>query len=650
MLTRLAVALGLAALEASSMGLAGWVMSDPRLIPDYARDNQVTPHTRLWIFLNMGGALLAALVIIVAIFVWKRRGGLEIVEKLVRFLAPLSLAALAAFLFDHRLWPGRDLEFLVLALAWGFGMRAAVRMTAEADVSLPRAGVALSALRARLRSVSVNVRAPLFSVIAGACAYVVHFSTITLAHHHNLGTSAFDLGGWDNLMWNLVHGGPLFRSTPFMGPTGSHMARHATFFAYVIAPIYALAPHPETLLVVQATMLGAAAVPLYFYASRHLPPWTAALVAGLYLIYAPLHGANLYDFQFLPLCIPFLWLLLLAVESRRSRWVIATTVLALSVREDVGCCVGVLGLWLLLSGAAARAGALLALVGIGYFLVMKLGVMPHFADGSETFVNQYSGLLPQGENTFGSILKTIVANPPFTTNVVLERDKLVYALEILAPVLLVPLASPAGVLLMLPGFLFTLLSTGYAPLYQISFQYTAYWTPFVFVSVVVALERAAAANHPADRGGPLRRRALAAGLAAASLACSYLYGAIMPHEGLRCGTERPRFHATPGDIRQRAELAAIAPHIPGSARVAASEHLLPHVSGRRDAYTLRFGVHDADYILFAVPMRGDERDQALPLLRDGTFGVVDDLGGMALVRRGDDPSRNAALLARASVP
>jgi uncharacterized membrane protein len=654
----------------------------------YARDNQVDPHVRSFIFLYIGAALAAASLTALAVFARKRASALDIIERATALATPLCLAGLAPFLFDHRLWVDRDGSFLVLTLAWGFGMRAAVRRAGEVDLAAlssavaplaraplaraPLAPRAVAAFAAAARALShrahrarraplaqwasANIDAPLLSVVAGASAYAAYFSAITISHHRNFGTSAFDLGGWDNLMWNLVHAPAqhLFRSTPFMGPTGSHMARHATFFAYVIAPIYALAPHPETLLVMQAVVLGWAAAPLYLYARRHLPPWTAAIVAWLYLIYAPLHGANLYDFHFLTLSVPFLWLLLLAVESRRSGWVIATTILALSVREDVGCCVGALGLWLLLSGAAARTGAAIAAAGFGYFLVMKLGVMPRFSDSGETFINQYAGLLPQGQHSFGSILETIALNPPFTTHVVLERDKIVYALKLLAPVLLLPLARPITVLLMLPGAVFTLLSTGYAPLYQISFQYTAYWTPLVFVAVVVELERVTRAHLTRDgscsRGGALRRRCLLAGLVATSLACSYLYGAILPHEGLRCGTERPRFRETPEDVQRRADLAALSPKIPENAKVAASEHLLPHVSGREVAYTLRFGVHDADYILFAVPMRADERDRALPLLRAGSFGVVDDRGGMALARRGESTSLNAALLTRASAP
>ena len=300
-LTRLATALGMAGLEASSVGLAGWVLRDPRWIPLYARDNHVTPHVRAWIFVNVAVALAVAALAIAIIFAWKRRNGLDVLEKCVRLLSPLSLAALGAFLFDHRLWPGRDIVFLTFALGWGFGVRAAAASVCESGVTLPRrAAAAMARIRAQVRTATKGVDVPLLTVIAGACLYTAHFSALTIAHHRNFGSSAFDLGGWDNLMWNIVHRGngePVLGSTPFMGPAASHLARHATFFAYVIAPVYALAPRPETLLVLQAAMLGAAAVPLFLYARRHIPPWTAALVAWLYLIYPPLHGANLYDFN-----------------------------------------------------------------------------------------------------------------------------------------------------------------------------------------------------------------------------------------------------------------------------------------------------------------------------------------------------------------
>jgi uncharacterized membrane protein len=643
-LTRLARVVGLASLESASLGMAGWEISGHATLPAHTRTNTLWAEARRFIFYDMGAALAVGAVILAGLLLWKR--DLRVIERLVRRLSPLALAALVPLLFDARLWNGWDLVFLPLALVFGFGMWAAARAVLETEPAFP--GLAargrtvhdrVARAGSRLAAVLSRVDAPLLVAVAGACAYAAYFAVITIDGHRNLGTSSFDMGLEDNLMWNLVHGGPLFKSTPFDGPTGTHFGNHATFFSFVLAPIYRLAPGPETLLVVQAVMMGAAAIPLHLYARRHLPPWTASLVALLYLAYAPLHGANLYDFHYLPLGVFFLWLVLYAVEARRWWLAAVAAVLALSVREDVACLVAVLGVFLLLTGASARAGLLLAVAGGAYFVVMKLVVMPHFGDAGESFVNQYAGLVPPEAHGFGGVVETLAGNPVFTESVTIERDKLAYVLQLLVPVLLLPLSRPIGILLVVPGFVFTLLSTQYAPLTQISFQYTSYWTAFVFIGLVLALE------HAGQRG-PGRQRALLLGVVAASLACSYLYGAVLQRETARGGFDRFRFVTDTADLRRRAALEALIAEIPPDARVSASEHLVPHVSGREDAYTLRFGVYDADYMLFQLPARGDEREPTAKALGAGTFGVVDDRGEIVLARRGEPATRNASVLAR----
>jgi uncharacterized membrane protein len=644
LLTRLARVLGMASLESASVGMAGWELSGHATLPAHTRSNALWAGARGFIFLDMGLALAVGVLILAALLFWKR--DLRVIERLVRRLSPLALTALVPLLFDTRLWTGWDLVFLPLALGFGFGMWAAARAVLETEPAFPevagrRRAVLdrLAVLGARVTSRLSRVDAPLLVAVAGACAYAAYFSVITVESHRNLGTSSFDLGLEDNLMWNLVHGGPIFKSSPFDGPTGTHLRNHATFFAYLLAPIYRLAPGPETLLVVQAVLMGAAAIPLHLYARRHVSPWTATLVAFLYLAYAPLHGANLYDFHYLPLGVFFLWLVLYAAEARRHVLTAVAAVLAMSVREDVACCLAVLGVFLLLTGAAARAGALLAGVAGTYFLVMKLGVMPLFGGGAESFVHQYAGLVPPETPGFGGVVETLVGNPVYTASIALERDKLAYVLQLLVPLLFLPLARPIGILLALPGFVFTLLSTGYAPLCQISFQYTSYWTAFVFIGLVLAFERAATR-------GPGRQRALVVGVVAASLACSYLYGAVLQRETARGGFERFQFGTTEADLTRRAELAAVLAEIPRDARVSASEHLVPHVSGRENAYTLRFGVYDADYMLLQLPLRSDERGATSAALRDGTFGVVDDRVEMVLAKRGEPTAVNAAVLAR----
>ena len=64
--------------------------------------------------------------------------------------------------------------------------------------------------------------------------------------------------------------GELLKSSPIFGPEGTHLGHYATFFAYVLVPIYAIAPRAETLLIIQATLIGAAVIPLFLFARNRL--------------------------------------------------------------------------------------------------------------------------------------------------------------------------------------------------------------------------------------------------------------------------------------------------------------------------------------------------------------------------------------------
>jgi len=68
-----------------------------------------------------------------------------------------------------------------------------------------------------------------------------------------------------------------------------------------------------------------------------------------------------------------------------------------------------------------------------------------------------------GPRGFVGVVQTIVTNPAFTLNTLLERDKLVYLLQIMLPLAFFPLRRPVGLLCSFQGVLFTLLSTKYPP-------------------------------------------------------------------------------------------------------------------------------------------------------------------------------------------
>ena len=653
-LTLAARGLGMLFAEGVSVGFSVWTMRAGARLTQYATANDMGPRGRVFILGDMFGTGLAACAAALIYLILRRRTFATAARRVSDVgwrLAPLAMIGFLPLLLNWRVWVGRDLTLLMLAAIFGLGVQGLSRAAFRAPPlgifgrwsHRPRAAVG----RFSARHPRLTARAPLALVLAGAAGYALFFGWVTIVSHHNFRTASLDLGLEENLVWNALHWSrPFFKSSPLGGPTASHFGYHATFIAYLLALIYAIAPRAETMLIVQAVMVGAAAIPLFLYARRHLGAWTACLLAYTYLLYPPVHGANLYDFHYLPIGVFFLWLSLYALDARRPVLTVVTVVLTLLVREDVGAGLAIVGAYLLLTGQRPRAGLIVAAIGAGYFVALKMVIMPRVLGGDSSFLYMYQSLVPSGDNSFGGVLKTALANPPFTLNTLLERDKLVYLLELFTPIAFLALRRPIGLLCCLPGVFFTLLSTGYAPLIQTSFQYTANWTTYLFMAMVGNLVWVGRPRAPGDTDGPARRKAWLVALAAATLVCSYQFGAIFQQNTVRGGFGLYTFGTSPADRAHRQALHALLAQVPPRAKIVATEMLVAQVSNRPDAYTMRVGVYDADYMLFPLPIGGDEQRNALAPLQNGSFGVIDVREPFVLARRGAPTSRNAQILQR----
>ena len=87
-----------------------------------------------------------------------------------------------------------------------------------------------AAIAASWRRLPDRFRQLLPTLVAWAAAlwFAVYFAHHTIETHFRLGTSAYDLGLEDNLLWNLLYGdGPAFKSSP-LGKDAVHFSFHAT--------------------------------------------------------------------------------------------------------------------------------------------------------------------------------------------------------------------------------------------------------------------------------------------------------------------------------------------------------------------------------------------------------------------------------------
>lgn len=641
----------------ASLGfLCGTLLLEESL-PDFFLSNSIPSASRNVILAPM--VLLPALFLLVSgVYlgvVLVRGGGLALSrasQRLYRaacLVSPLFLLGVTPLLFNWRVWERLPLEFTLMTCAFSLGAYGTIRM---AGAALPSSQGESAWIRyprrlgewlrsgkcwGRLRWPSL----PALVVAAATLAYIAYFSYYTVAFHVSVRTG-YDTSIYDNLLWNIVHGGPFFKASSRFGPQGGHFGVHAELFAYALAPFYAIYPRAHTLMVAQSTLIGAAAWPLYCLARRRIGEWGGATLAVIYLLHPAVHGANLFEFHFLPLGIVFLWAALNFLEARRDGLAALAIALTLSVREDVSFWVVALGLSLLLTGTRPRAGLIVATAGALYFVLMKFVIMPRFS-GAESFTFIYRKLVPRGEEGLGAVIKTLLTNPAFTLIQIAEPRKLLYSLQLLAPLFFLPLRRPAFLVLAAPMLLFSYLSTEYDAVVNIRFQYGAHALAFLFIGAVWALER----MHDVPRMP--RRTAALMGMLCAAIPVSYQFGAVLQQNTAFEGPIRYTFGIDAEGAKRRDAIAKLLARVPPRAKITASAFTTPQVTHRPDAYNMTLFVADAEYFLVPSERReyiANELETVERLLGDGSFGIVAIEPPFALARKGHSTKQNRKFLRR----
>jgi uncharacterized membrane protein len=340
-----------------------------------------------------------------------------------------------------------------------------------------------------------------------------------------------------------------------------------------------------------------------------------------------MHGANFYDFHFQPVASAFVLSTIWLVDARRWIWCALTFLVAISCREDISVGLTVLGLYLLLTGHRPVAGAIMAVVAATYFVVMRFYVMVHFGPSwfSEMYKELYPG--PDGPHTYGGIITTLMTNPFFVFRSLLTQDKLRYFMLILAPIAFLPLRRPYLWPAVIPGSIFTLLTTAYPPTIDTGFQYSGHFTPYVFAASALAL-----AGYGSDPRGKARLPAAACALAIGTFLCTKQWGAFPPTGSIKGGFIQVGFtRPTEADQQKERDLLELAAMIPAGALYAVSEQELPHVSGSLDVLTLRDGIGPAEYLLYGTGSIGaNVGEQAL---ERGEFSEVARRAGLFLLKR-----------------
>lgn len=465
--------------------------------------------------------------------------------------------------------------------------------------------------------------------------FAVVFSWLAITRHHAF-ASEFDLGVYDQVVWNTLHGRIFFYTST--GQPLLHLSNHADFILLLVAPFYLLYSGPETLLILQATLIGLAGLPVYWLARQKLNSTPAAFcLLAAYLLFPGAEVVTQSDFHPPALAMAFLIFAFYFLETRKIAPFFLFAVLAMACKEQIPLQVIFLGLYALIRHKDWRLGASTIALGAIWFAVVMYRVIPAFSvTQGHIFLNYYADL---GGSPL-EIVTTALTRPDRVWQVVWQPQKLAYLRDLLFPFAFLPLIGLPVLLVGAPSFAVNLLSNNPAMADATRGHYVADVTPWlVWASVaglvVLAWAVRAVVFRFTRHAGQAERQSTAAVTIFSLILLGVALGWHSQHGLLPLSPTAPRWEVT-AHHRLGAEIAA---QIPPDAPVSAQVNLYAHTTNRKIAYVFPL-LKEADYIFLDVtsittPLHpNDYRTEVLRLLNAGQFGVFRAEDGYLLLKRG----------------
>ncbi|GAB4549159.1 MAG: hypothetical protein Kow0063_44050 [Anaerolineae bacterium] len=456
--------------------------------------------------------------------------------------------------------------------------------------------------------------------------YIATFTRLAILRHASFNSSGFDLGIYDQVVWNTLHGRIYFYTTT--GQPLLHLSNHADPILLLVAPFYLIYSGPEMLLLLQAAAIGLGGLPLYWLAREKLESNLAALsLLSAYLLFPTLAIVTLWDFHPPALAAGFLMYAFYFLERRRPVWFLVFAVLAMACKEHIPLVVAFMGLYLIFRHRDWRLGAFTTGLALLYFVIVMYWIIPTYSvTGDHLFLGYYDYL---GDSPL-EIVVNAITHPGLVVNTLLQPARLDYLYQVLTPFMYLPLLGWPVLLIGLPMFAINLLSTNPAMHDATGGQYgadVAPWLAFAALYGAFYLRRGLGRLWPAAR--PWLTQAISLCLLVVAVVWHMFYG-YSP-----LSLNRPLWRISDHDRLAERFMA----HIPPDAPISAQARLYPHLSNRTIAYQFP-DVNDAEFIFLDVttstwPVHPNDLKAAVQALLDsGEFGVLDAADGYLLLKRG----------------
>ena len=560
------------ALSGLSLGLFLWQILHTPHLESVLLHNQVDPATQRQILIWIGGATISLALGVSLLLANGYREGLRLA------LQSFAVLFLLPALFMKGTWAKHPLTMmLLLALVLLFSYYFSKRW------SLPRY---LGSMVTR-----VSPQWSWYLILAlMVLGYTVYFSYYTILRHYQLESQAYDLGVFENTFLQTLKGDFL---------NNSHYGNRS-LFSHHFSPIFALwypfyywLPTTETLLTLQSAFVASSAIPLFFLARlllRSNP--VACLITFCYLIHPANHGANFYDVHEMASFPIFGLALFYFLEKRQSAGYWIVVVLALAVKEDIALLLILIAVFIAIHKRQYGLALGTSVLSIAWYIgAQEIIILSGGDRDSGRYAYYYQKLmLDEAAGTIG-IVKTLLTNPFYVLTTVFTPKKLLFVCQMCLPLLFLPLFRRRHLWLLAYGAAITLLATR-SFLFRISFQYTWYILPMLFVAALYTLSEV-----KEQRFRRLDYSATLQTLLLASFLLSWQYGAIFYPKNFVGGFRVVDFTFDDQERERLRALRSLVRGIPETASVAGSENLVPHIPVKNCRVSSRNRHPDADYLV-----------------------------------------------------
>lgn len=247
---------------------------------------------------------------------------------------------------------------------------------------------------------------------------------ISLNRYFSFYTS-YDQGLFNQLFWNNLHGRWFQSSLTSANSVASledgqtpivnfiHLGQHFVINFLLWLPLYALFPHPVTLLILQVSLMTAGGLMLYALARQRLSPHLSVWITGSYYSAIPVIGstvANFYEHCQIPL---FAFGTLLALEKKNWVWFWICALLVLGIRQEIGIILFGIGVYLIVSRRHPWVGLALCVLSFSYVVFITNVIQPQFSsDVSRLYLaKRFPQFVDTDEPTTLQVLWGMITHP-----------------------------------------------------------------------------------------------------------------------------------------------------------------------------------------------------------------------------------------------